>query len=105
MDNTEVQKEGNQELIEFRLSNIEKILAKLEARMESDKLQDRDIEDLKKKYEMLENAFNAHDQRLRTLETAPVRAKAEKWTTTLDTVYKLVLTACVLIILAKVGLQ
>ena len=105
MDNTEVQKEGNQELIEYRLSNIEKILSKLEARMESDKLQDRDIEDLKKKCSTLESAYNAHEKRIRDVETAPVKAKADKWTTTVDCIYKLVLTACVITILVKIGLQ
>lgn len=102
---TEGLKEGNQELIEYRLSNIEKILGKLEARMEADKLQDRDIEDLKKKYEMLEKAYNSHDQRLRNAEAAPMKAKADRWTSTVDLIYKMVLTAAVVIILAKVGLQ
>lgn len=88
----------NQELIEYRLTNIEKTLLKMETLLASNKLQDRDIEDLKRRSEKLE-------ERLLKIENAPIKAKADRWNTMFDTVLKLVLTASVGVILVKVGLK
>lgn len=88
----------NKELIEYRLSNIEKTLSKMEVLLSNNKLQDRDIEDLKEKSKKF-------DERIKALEIAPDKAKAAKWNTAIDTVFKLALTACVSVILVKVGLK
>lgn len=88
----------NKELIEYRLSNIEATLSKMENLLASNKLQDRDIEDLKTKSKNLE-------ERIRKMEEAPLKAKADRWNTVFDTVFKMVLTACIGIILVKVGLK
>lgn len=105
MSNEVENEEGSKELIEYRLSNIEKTLAKMETLLTANQLQDRDIQDLKKNQEELENAYNAHDQRLRKLEEAPAKQRAERWTQAVDTVAKIVLSAIALIVLAKIGLQ
>lgn len=102
----------NQELIEYRLSNIEKTLAKMENLLASNKIQDRDIEDLKKenkrldqRIQKLETTPGALEERIRKLEEAPLKAKADKWNTVFDTVFKMVLTACIGVVLVKVGLK
>lgn len=93
------------ELIEYRLSNIETTLAKVESLLTNNKLQDRDIEDLKKKCDMLERAYNAHDERIRAVEAAPVKARAERWAAAADLLLKLVMSACISVILVKIGLK
>lgn len=105
MDDTERAGSENQELIEYRLSNIEKTLAKMESLLTANQMQDRDIQDLKTIAEELKNAFNSHEQRIRTLEEAPLRQKAERWTSIVDALLKIILSACALVILAKIGLQ
>lgn len=97
--------EDNKELLEFRLANIEKSLTKLEDLLTNNKLQDRDIDDLKNDKEELEQRICALEERCRKLEEAPVKANADRWRLTMEIVYRIVLTAAVAVVLIKIGLQ
>lgn len=96
--------EDKSELLEFRLSNIEKSLTKLEDLLTNNKLQDRDIDDLKDCQGKLEDRIVLLEERCRKLEEAPFKAKADKWGQTMDIIYKLVLSGAMTALLVKVGL-
>lgn len=100
-----MENEENKELLEYRLSNIEKSLAKLEELLTNNKLQDRDIDDLQGKSEKLEQRVTALEARCAKLEEAPVKAKADRWGQTVDLIYRTVILAVLALVLIKIGLQ
>lgn len=97
--------EQNQKAIDYRLSNIEKTLAELKDVIVENKLQAREITELKAKTTEFVSAINAHDQRIRALELRPDKEKATKWSIAIESVLKIILTAAVTLVLAKIGLE
>lgn len=95
----------NTEALDYRLSNIEKTLSELKDVVVENKIQARDIEELKIKTGEFVNAINSHDQRIRVLEMRPYKEKATMWTSIVDTVVKLIISAGVVAVLAKIGLK
>lgn len=65
----------------------------------------RDIKELTEKSLELENAYNAHDKRLRELEEAPLKMKADRWQQIVDLVFKIAISTAVFGVFAKMGLQ
>ena len=49
--------------------------------------------------------INAHDKRLRQLETAPLKKDSEKWQMIVDFIFKGILTVTATIVLAKIGIK
>lgn len=96
---------GYMKLVNYRLDNIEKVLAELKDVVSDNKLQAKDIDTMNKNIQSNTDAINAHDKRIRALEVAPAKEKASKWESMIKTISELVLTACALIILAKIGLS
>lgn len=96
---------SDEETINYRLGKIEETLSELKTVIVENKLQAKDIQELKSNEAEILNAINAHDKRLRNLETAPVKKDAEKWKTITDFIFKTVLTVTAGIVLAKVGLS
>lgn len=92
------------EQVNYRLDNIEKVLSELKDVVLENKMQARDISDLNSKVNEFLGAVNAHEARIRNLETAPMKGKAEKWQMVVDTISKLAMTAIATMILAKIGL-
>ena len=90
--------------LDYRLSSIEKTLAELKDVVIENKMQSRDISDLQEKVEGFLSALNEHDKRLRVLEVAPQKEKAERWTLVIDNIVKIAVASCLTVILAKIGL-
>lgn len=97
--------ESDGNVLDFRLTNIENTLNELKNVLVETKLQQRDIDDLKKMQQETLEAINSHDKRIRALEMAPDKAKAGKWEIIADFVFKAILGAVVVVILAKIGLN
>lgn len=91
--------------VNWRLDNIEKVLNELKTVLVENKMQARDILDLGKKMEEVVDAYNSHDKRIRALEMAPVQEKADKWERVMKIVMEGLLSACMLVILVKIGLK
>lgn len=102
MENTENNNIGT---INFRLTNIEATLAELKTVVLENKLQEKEIKDIKEKLVECLQAFNSHDKRIRELEVAPVKGKAEKWQTITDTVFKWVISTGIGYFAIKMGLK
>lgn len=102
MENTENNNIGT---INFRLTNIEATLAELKTVVLENKLQEKEIKDIKEKLVECLQAFNSHDKRIRELEVAPVKGKAERWQTITDTVFKWVISAGIGYFAIKMGLK
>jgi len=97
--------ELEQKTIEFRLNSIEKTLSELKDVLLENKMQNRDIEELKLKTREFINAVNAHDSRIRELEERPLKDKAGRWATVTDNFLKVVIGIAISMLLARVGLQ
>ncbi|MGP1475347.1 MAG: hypothetical protein ACTTJ1_08090 [Treponema sp.] len=91
--------------INYRLGKIEETLSDLKEVLIENKLQAKDISDLKNSLRELIDGINAHDKRLRQLETAPVKKDAEKWKTITDFIFKGILTVVGTIVLVKLGIK
>lgn len=98
--------------VEYRLNNIEKVLGELKDVMIENKMQARDIDELRKICSETLTAINAHDKRIRELEMAPLSTKADKWKTLVDIIWKLILgglatvvTVVVTTTLSKLGVK
>lgn len=85
------------ETLNYRLEQLEKSVCELKDLFVNNKLQDKDIENLKTDVSNLET-------RVGNLEKAPAEAKASWFDKGLDVVFKLAITAIVGIVLAKMGL-
>jgi hypothetical protein len=69
------------------------------------KLQEKEIQDIKGKLVECLQAFNAHDKRIRNLELEPVKNKADKWQTISDMVFKWVIGAAIGFAAIKFGIS
>lgn len=102
MENTENSNIGT---INYRLTNIEATLAELKTVVLENKLQEKEIKDIKEKLVECLQAFNAHDRRIRTLEIKPIQDKASKWQTITDMVFKWAIAAGIGVFAVKFGLK
>lgn len=95
----------NDTLVNYRLTQIEGTLNKLVVLLEDNKMQQRDIDDLKKEASENRDAINAHEKRIAALEKAPLQQKAENWQKIVDSIFKGVLTIAGLALLAYLGIK
>lgn len=95
----------NDTLVNYRLSQIEGTLNKLVVLLEDNKMQQRDIDDLKEDVAENREAINAHEKRISALEKAPLQAKADNWQKVVDSIFKGVLTIAGLALLAYLGIK
>lgn len=93
------------DLIEYRLTSIEEKLDEMKNLLLETKMHARDIEYLKQRADDNEKAFNAHEKRIKQLEDAPLKHKADRWQQIIDTAFKMIVAAAITYILAKVGLK
>ena len=94
--------EGNNfQTIDYRLTNIENSLTELKNVVLENKLQARDIKEISEKVVENKNRINELEERLRILENAPQKQKAEKWQFVLDYTFKTVVMAAISYILIK----
>lgn len=91
--------------LDIRLSNIEKTLVELKDVVVENKLQAKDIQDLKSKENEILSAINAHEKRIRDLEVLPLQSKADKWSQITDTLFKSITSITMGLLLAKIGLK
>lgn len=91
--------------IDYRLEKIEETLSELKNVIIENKLQSKEITDLKEHLQELIQGINSHDKRIRELETAPNKKDADKWKTIVDFVFKGILTVLGVLVLAKLGIQ
>lgn len=87
-----------EETILYRLDIIENSIAELKNVLTDNKLQSKDIEDIK-------NKVADHDKRIVAVEQAPIKDKAQMWTTITDMIFKAVATAVIGYVLIKIGLR
>ena len=91
--------------INYRLEKIEETLAELKNVIIDNKLQSKDIQELKETQQEFQNEINAHDKRIRQLETAPYKKDSEKRQTIIDFIFKGILTVVGTIVLARIGIK
>mgnify|MGYP003298024906 CR=1 FL=1 len=97
--------DNDNKIINYRLTNIESTLAELKTVIVENKLQEKEIKDIKEKLIECLQAFNAHDKRLRTLEIQPVKDKASKWQTISDAAFKWVIASILGYFAVKFGIK
>lgn len=102
----------NEETLEYRLKNIEDTLVELKNVVVENRLQQKDIDEMKKFQSETRVIISERDERIKglddrikELENAPAKRKSSKWDTAMDIIYKIAITAGMGLILAKVGLQ
>lgn len=101
----ENEEQNDSKIINYRLTNIESTLAELKTVIVENKLQEKEIQDIKGKLVECLQAFNAHDKRIRNLELEPVKNKADKWQTISDMVFKWVIGAAIGFAAIKFGIS
>ena len=99
------EEQNDNKIINYRLTNIESTLAELKTVIVENKLQEKEIQDIKGKLVECLQAFNAHDKRIRNLELEPVKNKADKWQTISDMVFKWVIGAAIGFAAIKFGIN
>lgn len=100
-----MEQSANIETVNFRLTSIEATLSELKAVIVENKLQEKEIKDIKEKLVECLQAFNSHDKRIRNLEIQPVKDKASKWQTVSDTVFKWVIAVILGYFAVKFGIK
>ena len=117
------------DVVEYRLQAIEKTLEEVKSVLIEDRMQSRDIAELQKTVAKFLNMYteqaekisklqehktdidelleglNAHDARIRLLEEKPNKDKAEKFTAITNTIFQIVLSAVMTMVLVKIGLK
>lgn len=101
----ENEEQNDNKIINYRLTNIESTLAELKTVIVENKLQEKEIRDIKEKLIECLQAFNAHDKRLRQLELQPIQNKADKWQQIVDMVFKTVIAGAIGFVAVKFGLK
>lgn len=91
--------------INYRLGKIEETLSEPKDVIIENKLQAKEIQDLKSDLKELIDGINSHDKRIRNLENLPSEKDAEKWKTVTDFIFKGILTVIGTIILVKLGIK
>lgn len=104
-ENKEENKVDGYGVINYRLSAIEQQLKELTQLLIKVPIMNNDIKDLEKRVTSLESNQILANDKIQVLEKAPLQDKASKWQSTLDTIYKIFLTAAVGLILVKIGLN
>lgn len=93
------------ETIDYRLSNIEKTLNELKDVVLENRLLAKDIEIVKEDIDTIHDRLDSQSQKIRNIELSPYKDKAEKWERYVKIVMELVLSAAVVVVLAKIGLK
>lgn len=91
--------------IGYRLSVIEKTLSELKDVVIENKLQQRDISDLRDKMDEILSAINAHEKRIRLVEDRPLKEKADKWQYIVDYIFKGIVSVAIIAFLAKLNIS
>ena len=94
-------KEESLEIMNFRLTNIEKSIEELKDVVLDTKLQERDIKDLAATQNELLKAVNAHDVRIKNLELKPTKEKADRWQFIVEYIFKTVVAGIIIYFLKQ----
>lgn len=95
----------NENIVDYRLSNIERTLEEMKNVMTETQRQAGEISALSEGQQEMKKKLESLDNRLRELETRPQKDKARRFESVADLVFKTVVAAGLGIVLAKVGLQ
>lgn len=96
-------KEESLEIMNFRLTNIEKSIEELKDVVLDTKLQERDIKDLAATQNELLKAVNAHDVRIKNLELKPTKEKADRWQFIVEYIFKTVVAGIIIYFLKQIN--
>ena len=96
-------KEESLEIMNFRLTNIEKSIEELKDVVLDTKLQERDIKDLAATQNELLKAVNAHDVRIKNLELKPTKEKADRWQFIVEYIFKTVVAGVIIYFLKQIN--
>lgn len=86
------------EVLEYRLAAIERSVTDLRDVLIESKMQRQEIDSLTVK-------VAKHDEAIEALKIGPVKDKAARWQTIVDTLFKALVSISVTALLVKVGLQ
>ncbi len=98
-------KEINAEMIYYRLDAIEKQLKGMTEDKEIQQKHGFQIHEIKETQEKQNQEIEKLKSRMDVVEQAPMKSSAEKWKIISDIVFKSVITAGVVFVLAKFGLK
>lgn len=98
-------KEINAEMVYYRLDAIEKQLKEMAEDKEIQQKHGFQIHEIKETQEKQNQEIEKLKVRMDVVEQAPVKSSAEKWKVISDIVFKSVITAGVVFVLAKFGLK
>lgn len=98
-------KEINAEMIYYRLDAIEKQLKDMAEDKEIQQKHGFQIHEIKETQEKQNQEIEKLKSRMDVVEQAPMKSSAEKWKIISDIVFKSVITAGVVFVLAKFGLK
>lgn len=93
------------ETIDYRLTMIEKSLEEIKSVVIENRLQRKDIEDIKTDSANSRNDLHSLDKRVRALEMQPAKEKAARWQGIVDAVYKMLITAIIGYAAVAMGLK
>lgn len=96
-------KEESLEIMNFRLTNIEKSIEELKDVVLDTKLQERDIKDLAATQNELLKAVNAHDVRIKNLELKPTKEKADRWQFIVEYIFKTAVAGVIIYFLKQIN--
>lgn len=94
-----------QQIVDYRLNNIEKVLNELKDVMVENKMQAKDIQDLSKKCQENADGIDSLDVRVRALELGPLQSKAKRWEDIVKIILDVAVKAFIVYMLAKIGIQ
>jgi hypothetical protein len=100
-----MEREINIDTINYRLDKMEEMLSQLKDVVISDKLQQRELDNVKAKVLELTEAINAHDRRIKDVEIRPAIQGADKWKQIVDATFKFLIGAVLSFIAIKFGLN
>lgn len=92
-------------VINYRLTAIEQQLKDLIQLLIKVPIMNNDIKDLDKRTQNLESKVLLLETKLQNVTTKSIKDKASKWESTLDLIYKVIITACVGALLVKIGIK
>lgn len=99
----------NPELITYRLDAMQKVLDKISCQQDKAEAiraeQKETLRTIQIDQQEIKETLKDHESRLRAAESAPTKQKAQNWETVTKLVMELVISAAIIVVLAKIGLK
>lgn len=104
-DATEQNRQTENALIGFRLSAIEKTLSEMKDVLTEQTLMRKEISELIEDFGEIKCELQRHSERISIIERAPTESKAKSFETVAKLILELLVSACVVVVLTKIGLK